>query len=147
MRHILDVLALCTAYAAPIQASRDPLLVVRPTTTIAIFGEDRLISQALALLLEGVGYDARILDTPSASLDGVEVVLLMPSLSDERKGKLREPIMDDSAKAPVPILNVSHVQEGGLGNQTGWVPWPCSMQTLTEAIEAVLVPAAPSVKG
>jgi hypothetical protein len=121
--------------------------VDRPTTTVAIFGEDRLTSQALALLLEGVGYDARILDTPSASLDGVEVVLLMPSLSDERKGELLEAIMDDSAKAAVPILSLSQVQEGGLGNQTGSVPWPCSMQTLTEAIEAVLVPAAPNVKG
>jgi hypothetical protein len=110
--------------------------VDRPKTTVAIFAEDRLTSQALALLLEGVGYDARILDAPSASLDGVEVVLLMPSLSD-----------DDSAKATVPILSLSQIQEGRLGNQTGSVPWPCSMQTLTEAIEAVLVPAAPNVKG
>jgi len=120
--------------------------VDRPATTVAIFGEDRLTSQALALLLEGVGYDARILDgaimeTPSASLDGVEVVLRMPSLSDEREGEKY-----DSAKAAAPILSLSKVQEGRVG-ETGSVPWPCSMEALTKAIEAVLVPAAPSVKG
>ena len=119
----------------------------RPTPTVAIFGEDRLTAKALALLLGGVGYDARILDTPSASLDGVEVVLRMPSLSDEREGELLEAIKDDSAKAAVPILSLSKVQEGELGDQTGFVSWPCSMEALAEAIEAVLVPAAPSVKG
>ena len=66
------------------------------TTAVAVgvLGEDPLTCRILGLLLAGAGYEARaldvsaVLDAPSAALAGVDLVLLVPGLGDERKGEL-----------------------------------------------------------
>ena len=117
-----------------------------PKTTVGIFGEDPLTSRILGLMLVGVGYEVRVLDSavleePSASLAGVSLMLLMPWLGDERKEDLLMAMNRDPATAAVPVLNLSTVLKEEPDEQTDSVPWPWSVTSLVRAIEAVLVPA------
>ena len=108
------------------------------TTVVGIIGDDPLISQILGLLLEGAGYEASpleeaaVLEDPSTALAGVDLVLFMPLLGDERKGELLGVMKGDQATAAVPILNLSTE----LDERTDSVlPWPWSTQALVRAIE------------
>jgi hypothetical protein len=64
---------------------------------VGVLGEDPLTCRILGLLLAGAGYGARaldvtaVLDAPSAALAGVDLVLLVPGLDDEREGDLWAP--------------------------------------------------------
>ena len=58
--------------------------------TVAILGGDRVAGQALELLLQGVGCDARFVADPVAEgagewLEGVQVLLLPPTLRPEHR--------------------------------------------------------------
>src|ERR687886_2712198 len=62
----------------------------QPTTTVAILGANMVVETALAQLLEGKGYSVRLLEVSSPmemveeqQLDGVDVVLLAPSLTSD----------------------------------------------------------------
>ena len=108
------------------------------TTVVGIIGDDPLISQILGLLLEGAGYEASpleeaaVLEDPSTALAGVDLVLFMPLLGDERKGELVGVMKRDQASEAVPILNLSTE----LDERTDSVlPWPWSTQALVRAIE------------
>lgn len=99
-------------------------------------------------MLAGAGYEARaldggaVLDASSAALAGVDVVLLMPRLGDEREGALLGVMEGDPATAAVPVLRLSTVPGEGPDERTGSVPWPCSIGALVRVIEqAVLAPA------
>jgi FixJ family two-component response regulator len=112
------------------------------TTVVGIIGDDPLISQILGLLLEGAGYEASlleeaaVLEDPSTALAGVDLVLFMPLLSDERKGELLGVMKGDQATAAVPILNLSTELKAELDERTDSVlPWPWSTQALVRAIE------------
>jgi hypothetical protein len=112
------------------------------TTVVGIIGDDPLISQILGLLLEGAGYEARpldeaaVLENPSTALAGVDVVLFMSLLGDERKGELLGVVKNDQATAAVPILNLSTELKAELDERTDSVlPWPWSTQALVRAIE------------
>lgn len=113
-----------------------------PTTVVGIIGDDPLISQILGLLLEGAGYEASpleeaaVLEDPSTALAGVDLVLFMPLLGDERKGELLGVMKGDQATAAVPILNLSTELKAELDERTDSVlPWPWSTQALVRAIE------------
>jgi len=117
----------------------------RPTT-IAILGADTLIDNALALLLEGVGYSARILYEPPRAgagdqLEGVDLLLLMPSLSEGEKEGFLEAIGSASAVGDMPVLALSTARKEELEDRKGVVPWPTPLENLGQAIEAALVPA------
>ena len=123
----------------------------RPTTTVAILGADPVVESALSLLLRGAGYDTKVLEDPSASaanveeqLAGVDLPLLMPSLSEEtREGFLRA-IESTPAASGVPVLTLSTAPQDKLNGRTaGVVPWPTPLEDLTRAIEAALA-SAPS---
>jgi hypothetical protein len=112
------------------------------TTVVGIIGDDPLISQILGLLLEGAGYEASpleeaaVLEDPSTALAGVDLVLFMPLLGDERKGELLGVMKGDQATAAVPILNLSTELKAELDERTDSVlPWPWSTQALVRAIE------------
>jgi hypothetical protein len=112
------------------------------TTAVGIIGDDPLISQILGLLLEGAGYEASpleeaaVLEDPSIALAGVDLVLFMPLLGDERKGELLGVMKGDQATAAVPILNLSTELKAELDERTDSVlPWPWSTQALVRAIE------------
>jgi hypothetical protein len=122
------------------------------TTTVAVgvLGEDPLTCRILGLLLAGAGYEARALDAtaavledPSAALAGVDLVLLVPGLGDERKGELVGAIEGDPATAAVPVLGLSSVLKADSDERTDSVlPWPWTVEALVGAIErAVLGPA------
>ena len=111
-------------------------------TVVGIIGDDPLISQILGLLLEGAGYEARsldeaaVLEDPSTAFAGVDLVLFMPLLGDERKGELVGVMKGDQATADVPILNLSADSKAELDERTDSVlPWPWSTQALVLAIE------------
>ena len=119
---------------------------------VAVLGEDPLTCRILGLLLAGAGYEARaldvsaVLDAPGAALAGVDLVLLVPGLGDERKGELAGAIEGDPATAAVPVLGLSAVLGEGPGKREGSVPWPWTGGAIERAIEralgrAVLAPA------
>jgi len=112
------------------------------TTVVGIIGDDPLVSRILGMLLEGAGYEARpldeaaILEDPSTALAGIDLVLFLPLLGDERKGELVDVMKGDQATADVPILNLSTDMKAELNERTDSVlPWPWSTQALVLAIE------------
>ena len=112
------------------------------TTVVGIIGDDPLICRILGLLLKGAGYEARTLDEatvledPSVALAGVDLVLFLPSLGDERKGELLGVVKDDPATADLPALSLSTDMKAQLDEQSDSVlPWPWSTEALVQAIE------------
>ena len=119
------------------------------TTAVAVgvLGEDPLTCRILGLLLAGAGYEARaldvsaVLDASSAALAGVDLVLLVPGLGDERKGELVGAIEGDPDTAAVPVLGLSSVLKADPNEWTDSVlPWPWTVEALAGAIERA-VPA------
>jgi len=112
------------------------------TTVVGIIGNDPLISRTLGLLLEGAGYEARSLDEaavfedPSVALAGVDLVLFLPLLGDERKGELLGVVKGAPTTADVPVISLSTDMKAELDERTDSVlPWPWSTQALVLAIE------------
>ena len=120
------------------------------TVVVGVLGEDPLTCRILGLLLAGAGYEARtpdgtaVLKDPGAALAGVDLVLLVPGLDDERKGALVGAIRDGPAAA-VPVLGLSSVLKADPEERADpGLPWPWTVEALVGAIErAVLGPAAP----
>lgn len=115
-------------------------------TTIAILGGDAVVVSALELLLRGVGYDTRLLEESFAGnageqLEGVDVLLLAPDLSDEHKEFFLEAVRADSVTAHIPVLTLSTAVKEVLNPRTGAVPWPSRLEDLRQAIESALAPA------
>jgi len=109
---------------------------------VGIIGDDPLVSRILGLLLEGAGYEARrvdrsaALEDPSVALAGVDLVLFLPLLGDERKGELLGVVKGDPATAEVPALSLSTDPKAQLDERSDFVlPWPWSTQALVRAIE------------
>jgi CheY-like chemotaxis protein len=111
-------------------------------TVVGIIGDDPLICRILGLLLEGAGYEARTLDEasvledPSVALAGVDLVLFLPLLGDERKGELLGVVKGDPATADLPALSLSTDMKAQLDERSDSVlPWPWSTEALVRAIE------------
>jgi CheY-like chemotaxis protein len=112
------------------------------TTVIGIIGDDPLVCRILGLLLEGAGYEARTLDEatvledPSVTLAGVDLMLFLPLLGDERKGELLGVVKGDPATADLPVLSLSTDKKVQLDERSDSVlPWPWSTEALVRAIE------------
>jgi hypothetical protein len=118
------------------------------TTVVGVLGEDPLTCRILGLLLAGAGYEARTLDATAvlegAALAGVDLVLLVPGLGDERRGELVGAIRGGTATAAaVPVLGLSSVLGADPEERADpGLPWPWTVEALVGAIErAVLGPA------
>lgn len=118
-------------------------------TTIALLGANTVVSNALALLLRGTGYDVRILseEVPSASaeeiFDGVKALLLAPGLGSAARNAFLDLSSSTPKTARIPIIDLSAAMEEGLDDGGGPIPvaWPSPIALLVREIEAVLVPA------
>ena len=123
------------------------------TVGVGVLGGDPLTCRILGLLLAGAGYGARALDAtavsedPSAALAGVDLVLLVPGLDDERESELVGAIEGNPATAAVPVLGLSSVLKADPDERTGsWLPWPWTVEALVGTIERALLGPAPGVR-
>jgi hypothetical protein len=131
------------AYDFPILRGRGAPLDDATKEVVGILGDDPLTSRALGLLLEGAGYEVRVLDEdavlehPSVSLAGVDLVLCTPLLGEQRKDELLGASKGSPETAAVPVLYLStKVNE----RTDSVLPWPWSTEALVRAIERVLHP-------
>jgi hypothetical protein len=122
----------------------------RQPTTIAIVAATSVVRAALPLLLEGQGYDVRLLEAPPAGvavnglLDGVDIVLVGTDHINGRREAFLSGIRGGPKTATIPVLTLRStvIGEASEDDQNGatTVPWPSFIETLVEHIEAALVP-------
>ena len=110
-------------------------------TTVAILGGDPLVGRALELLLEGAGYEVRLLAELDATgvedlLHGVDVLILDRGLSDGRRGDFMGSLASTLETATIPVLSLSPGPEGNAAEEDRVVPWPCKIEDLVREIEA-----------
>jgi hypothetical protein len=101
--------------------------------------------RALEALLQGVGYDTRLIEDPPASepedlLRGVRLLLVSPTLSDESREFLLADMKSTLDAATVPVLTLSTGLKRALGDHSSFIPWPCRLEDLTKKIDAALLP-------
>ena len=114
-------------------------------TTVAILGGNSVAGRALEALLQGVGYDARLIEDPPEGgpekyLEGVRLLLLAPTLSAESRATLLAE-MDGTLEArDIPVLTLSTGLKEALGDGRASIAWPCRLEDLTKKIEATLLP-------
>ena len=117
---------------------------------VGVLGGDPLTCRILGLLLAGAGYEARTLDATAvlgasgAALAGVDLVLLVPGLDDEREGELVGAIRGGPATAAaVPVLGLSSVLKADSEEPTdSWLPWPWTVEALVGVIERAVLASA-----
>ena len=119
-------------------------------TTVAIQGGDPLVGQALEILLRGVGYEVRLLGEPEAFrvedlLEGVDVLLLGPGLSNGRREDFLGAMASTLETATIPVLSFTPGPKGTLAEEDRLVPWPCRIEDLSREIEAALLRNASGV--
>ena len=104
-----------------------------------------MAGRALEALLQGVGYDTRLIEDPPESnpeeyLYGVKLLLLAPTLSAESRETLLAE-MDSTLEATnIPVLTLSTGLKGALSEGRASIPWPCRLEDLTKKIEATILP-------
>jgi hypothetical protein len=121
-------------------------------TTIAIFGCDTVVGRTLSVLLEGSGYDTKLLDAYPTGfvdelLDGAHLLILTPRVDEGvREAFLGAMGKSTPQKADIPVIALSTNTEENLPEKEGVisVPWPCETKDLVDHIEAALLdlPAA-----
>jgi hypothetical protein len=129
----------------------------RQPTTIAIVAATSVVRAALPLLLEGQGYEVRLLEAPPAGvavnglLDGVDIVLLGTDHVNGRREGFLSGMRGGPKTATMPVLALRSmgVGEASKDDQNGvtTVPWPSFIETLIKHIEAALVSPAVAYKG
>jgi FixJ family two-component response regulator len=114
---------------------------------VGILGDDPLVSRIVGMLLEGSGYEVRVLQedavlaNPSASLAGVGLVLCMPVQDEQLEEDLLDAMKGSPETAAVPVLRLST----DMHERTDSVlPWPWSTDALVRAIERALHPTGGS---
>ena len=111
---------------------------------VDILGGDPVAGQALELLLQGIGCNARFVTDPVADdagewLDRVQLLLIPPTLRAERREALLSSINNAPRKARVPIVELVDVPRDGLRpNGRNALSWPCRVEELMRGIEAAV---------
>lgn len=112
--------------------------------TIAILARDVVAGQALELLLQSTGFNTRFVSEPvngklAETLDGVQLLLLAPTLSAKHSEDFLNSMRSTPATAEIPVLELITSLDGTRAEQNSQVLWPCRMEDLKEKIEAALV--------
>jgi hypothetical protein len=118
--------------------------LVTVPTTIAILGGNSVAGRALEALLQGVGYDTRLIEDPPERppeqfLEGVRLLLLGPTLSSESRETLLAEMDSTLDAANIPVLTLSTSLKEDPGYGPVFIPWPCRLEDLTKKIEAALL--------
>jgi hypothetical protein len=118
--------------------------LVTARTTIAILGGNSVAGRALEALLQGVGYDTRLIEdpperSPEQLLEGVRLLLLAPTLSAESRETLLSDMGSALDVANIPVLTLSTSLKEALAGGPAFIPWPCRLEDLTKKIEAALL--------
>jgi hypothetical protein len=100
--------------------------------------------RALEVLLQGVGYDTRLIEDsaeipPEQLLVGVRLLLLAPTLSAETRETLLAEMGSALDAANIPVLTLSTTLKEAPGDGPVFIPWPCRLEDLTKKIEAALL--------
>ncbi len=103
-----------------------------------------MAGRALEALLQGVGYDTRLIEDPPEGmpeqlLEGVRLLLLAPTLSAESRETLLAEMGSTLDAANIPVLALSTSLKEAPGDGPVLVPWPCRLEDLTKKIEAALL--------
>ena len=103
-----------------------------------------MAGRALEALLQGVGYDTRLIEdlperSPEQLLEGVRLLLLAPTLSAESREILLAEMGSTLDAANIPVLTLSTTLKEALDEGTTSIPWPCRLEDLTKKIEAALL--------
>ena len=104
-----------------------------------------MAGRALEALLQGVGYDTRLIEdpperSPEQLLEGVRLLLLAPTLSAESREPLLAEMGSTLDAANIPVLTLSTTLKEALSERHTFIPWPCRLEVLTKKIEAALLP-------
>lgn len=115
------------------------------TTTIAILGGNPLVNRVLGALLQGVGYEIRLLEEDSETgkenlFEDVDLLLLAPTLSDGFRQALVTSMRSTPETASIPILTLSTALQETVKGEPGIVPWPSRIEDLRQEIETLLQP-------
>src|SRR5688572_29657407 len=107
--------------------------LVTVPTTIAIVGGNSVAGRALEALLQGVGYDTRLIEDPpdrppEQILEGVRLLLLAPTLSAESRETLLEEMGNTLEAANIPVLTLSTSLKEALAGWPAFLPWPCRLE-------------------
>jgi hypothetical protein len=97
-------------------------------------------------LLQGVGYDTRLVEDYPASepkeiFEGVKLLLITPAPSDESRESSLAGMRSTPGAAAIPVLTLSTTLKEARADRPGFILWPCRLEDLTEKIEAALFPA------
>ena len=103
-----------------------------------------MAGRALEVLLQGVGYDTRLIEdpperSPEQLLEGVRLLLLVPTLSAESRETLLAEMGSTLEAANIPVLTLSTTLKEALAEGPTSIPWPCRLEDLTKKIEATLL--------
>ena len=103
-----------------------------------------MAGRALEALLQGVGYDTRLIEdpperSPEQFLEGVRLLLLAPTLSAESRETLLAEMGSTLDAANIPVLTLSTSLKEGLSGGPTFISWPCRLEDLTKEIDAALL--------
>jgi hypothetical protein len=103
-----------------------------------------VVGRALEVLLQGLGYDTRLIEEPATGkpqelLQGVQLLLVAPSPHTRSLERFLDEAGSVAETAAIPVLTLSSVARRVLADQTGFVPWPCRPEDLEAEIEGALL--------
>ena len=113
-------------------------------TTIAILGSDTMVGRAILLLLQGEGYEIRMVGSPRAGtpddpLERVDLLLIPPDLAPRRCEESLAALREKRDRIGVPVLSLTTVKEGLLHEEeVRVIPWPINIEELAREIEGTL---------
>jgi hypothetical protein len=112
---------------------------------IAILVGDSVVGRALEALLQGLGYNTRLIEEsdaeePAEALVGTQLLLTAPTVSTESRTRFLAAMRSTPGTATIPVLTLATDYGEEPADQANIVPWPCRLEVLKAEIEAALLP-------